>query len=115
MMSIRNFVIPTGRCRAHSRSHDSDDLQMDMLLELFPTLEGGYEVIVSHHQRYTSKFMHDDFIPRNVLVETDDMVMAIVDWDSAGGLPGLHESFFFFHASCTWRLGVNQLGDDGHV
>ena len=26
---------------------------------MFLTLEGGYEVVVSHRQRYTSKFTHD--------------------------------------------------------
>jgi len=63
---------------------------MDTPLELFLTLEGGHRVIVLHRQHYTSKFTHGDFSPRNVLVKTDGMVMAISDWDGAahaGGFP----------------------------
>jgi len=44
------------------------------------------DVIVSHTEKYASKFTHGDLLPRNVILQGGN-VAAIIDWDSAGWRP----------------------------
>jgi hypothetical protein len=42
------------------------------------------EVVLSHQEKYTSKFTHGDLVPRNVIL-SKGKVAAIIDWDGGDG------------------------------
>jgi aminoglycoside phosphotransferase len=87
-------------------------LRADTPLDSFSTLEGGEEVVVAHRQRYTTKFTHGDFAPRNILVKKDGTVTAIIDWDSAGWFPEYWEytkANFTPYAPDDWVSAIGEM------
>lgn len=45
------------------------------------------DIVHAHSREYATKFTHGDLAPRNILVQEDGTVTAIVDWETAGWYP----------------------------
>jgi aminoglycoside/choline kinase family phosphotransferase len=67
-------------------------------LDTFPPI-----VQKAHTKRHPLVFTHNDFFPRNIMIdEPTGRVLAIIDWESAGWFPE-HWEYCISHNWGTWR------------